>query len=140
MKHLLWISALLVVLALPSAVYGEQDPCALAVKSSAMFGINTGGWQQVIPGVTGKHIYVCNVVFSGYATSGGFTMTFAGSSSGCSSNFTFLGNLSPNNNVVVNAGGGSSTQFTVPANDSFCISSTGSGTVYSSGWVAYVQR
>jgi hypothetical protein len=140
MKHLLWISALLVVLALPSAVYGVQDPCALTVKSSTMFGLNAGGLQQVIPGVTSKHIYVCNVVFSGSATAGGFNINFAGSSSGCSSDFTFLGSLNPNNNVVVSAGGGSSTQFNVPANDSFCIGLAGSGTLYSSGWVVYVQR
>jgi len=140
MKHLLWISALLVALALPSAVYALQDPCALTVKRSTMFGLNGGGLQQVIAGVTSKRIFVCNVVFSGHATSGGFNINFAESPSGCSSDFTFLGSLNPNNNAVVSAGGGSSTQFTVPANHSFCIGLAGSGTLFSSGWVVYVQQ
>ena len=140
MKHLLWISALLVALALPSELRAAQDPCASAVKRSTMFGLNVAGSQQVIAGVTSKRIFVCNVVFSGYATSGGFSIDFAGSPSGCSSDFTFLGSLNPNNNAVVSAGGGSSTQFTVPANHSFCIGLGGSGTLYSSGWVVYVQQ
>jgi hypothetical protein len=140
MKHLLWISALLVALAMPSAVYGVQDPCALASKSSTPFSLNAGGLRQVIAGITSKQIFVCSMVFSGSATSGGFNINFAGSSSGCSSDFTFLGTLYPNSKAVVSAGGGSSTQFTVPASDSFCIGLAGSGTLQSSGWVVYVQR
>jgi hypothetical protein len=143
MKYLLWISALLVALALPSAVYGVQDPCALAVKSSTPFSINTGGFQQVIAGVTAKRIFVCNVVFSGSSgnTTAKFNISFAGGSSGCSSGFTQLGGLFTNNNAVVSAGGGSSTQFTVPVNDNFCIELGGATPgLRSSGWVVFVQQ
>jgi|SRR5277367_5161130 len=140
MKYALYVSALLVALALPSAVYAQQDPCALAAKKSSMFGLNAGGLQQVIAGATNKRIFVCNVVFSGNATSGGFNINFAGSPSGCTSDFTFLGTLTPNNNAVVSAGGGGSTQFTLRPSHSFCIGLGGSGTLYSSGWVVYVQQ
>jgi hypothetical protein len=139
MKHLLWISTLFVALALPSAVYAAQDPCALAVKRSTPFSITTGGFQQVIAGVTGQRIFVCNLVFTGSASSG-FNISFAGYSSGCSSGFTFLGGFFTNNNAVVSAGGGSSTQFTVPANDNFCIELGGATPLRSSGWVVYVRQ
>jgi hypothetical protein len=79
------------------------------------------------------------VVFSGSASSG-FNINFAGSSAGCNSGFTFLGSLFANNDTVVSTGGGTSTQFTVPASGSFCIELGGATPVQSSGWVVYVQR
>lgn len=139
MKYLWWISTLLLGLALPTAVYGVQDPCNLAVKSSTQFFINTGNFQQVIAGVPNKQIFVCSMVFSGSASQG-FNISFAGSASSCSSGFTVLGVLRMNNDTVVSAGGGSSTQFTVPANNSFCIELGGVTPLEAEGWVTYVQR
>jgi hypothetical protein len=147
MKYLSWISALVLALAFPPVVYGQStdspvertDPCATLQKSNMIFGISTGGYSTVIHGVPSKRIFVCNVVFFGEAGLQ-FTINFAGSSSNCTSNFTSLGGLRSNNDVVVSAGGGSSTQFPVPINDSFCIGVGGSGSLFAGGWVTYVVK
>jgi hypothetical protein len=153
MKYLWGISALLLALALSPVVYGQDaappliannnyggqriDPCYIGQKSSAEFFINTGNFQKVIAGVQKKQIFVCNIVFYGSA-SAGFNISFAGSSSNCQSGFTILGVLRVLNDTVVSAGGGSSTQFTVPSNNSFCIELGGSTPLESGGWVTYV--
>jgi hypothetical protein len=115
------------------------DPCSVAQKSSTTFFIQTGNFQEVIAGVPGKQIFICSLVFSGSATSG-FNIGFAGSSSSCNSGFTILGTLRAQNDAVVSAGGGSSTQFTAPVSNSFCIELGGVTPLESSGWVTYVQH
>jgi hypothetical protein len=116
-----------------------SDPCLLTGKSSTPFFINSAGFVQVITGVPNKRIFVCSMVFSGSASSG-FNINFAGFASACTSGFTLLGSLRPGNDVVVAAGDGSGTQFTVPANSNFCIELGGATPLESSGWVTYVQQ
>jgi hypothetical protein len=117
-----------------------SDPCLVTAKSSTPFFLQGGGFQQVIQGVPNKRILVCSVVFYGHATSG-FNISFAGSNSSCTSGFTFFGSLFTSNDVAVNAGTGSSTQFTVPTSNNFCIELGGVGPpLESGGWITYVYQ
>ena len=147
MKYLWWMSALLLlVLALPRSGYGEnsvitQDPCSVGLKKSAGWDISAMGFQEIIPGVANKQIYICNLVFTGSASSGLQMVFDAGvPNSSCNSVVAGFGGLTFNNTGVMSAGGGSSTQFTVPMGDSLCIQFLGVSPIASSGWVAYVQR
>jgi len=135
MKYLSWISVLLLASALPSIAHGATDPCSSAVKNSAAWDINASGFQEVILGVANIQI------FAGSASLN-FQMVFdAGTSgSGCAELTAGFGGLSYNNSAVVSIGGGSSTQFTVPAGHSLCIFFNGAAPLTSSGWVTYVQQ
>jgi hypothetical protein len=116
-----------------------SDPCLATGKSSQPFFLQGGGFQQVITGSANKRIYVCGVVFYGQGVSQ-FAINFAGFSSTCTSGFTLLGILRSTNDTVVTAGGGSSTQFTVPASSNLCIELGGVLPLESGGWITYVQQ
>ncbi len=120
-------------------IEAKTDPCSSSPKSSVPFFIDNGNFHQVIAGAPGKRIFVCNVVFSGSASQG-FNITFAGSNSACNAGFTFLGSLFTTNDAVIAAGGGSSTQFTAPMDNAFCIELGGVTPLRASGWVSYVHR
>jgi hypothetical protein len=132
---------LLTLITIPTAYAqahdGTTDPCSFTRKSSTPFFLNSGDFHTVIAGVPNRRIFVCGVVFSGSATEG-FNINFAGISSG-GTGFTALGSLFATNNVVVSAGGGSSTQFTVPLNEDFAIELGGNSPLQASGWVSYVR-
>lgn len=113
------------------------DPCSSTRKNSTPFFLSSGDFHKIIAGVPNRRIFICNVVFSGSASEG-FNINFAGiSSSG--TGFTVLGSLFAANNVVVAAGGGNSTQFTVPLNEDFSIELGGNTPLQASGWVSYVR-
>jgi hypothetical protein len=126
-------------LAAPNAQAQTTDPCAQGLKSSAAININAGNPQLVIAGKASKRIYVCGVVVTASAANA-INISFAAGSSGCSTDLTFFGSVFPTNNVVISAGGGTSTQFTAPTGQDFCIELGGTLPVQANGWVTYVQR
>jgi hypothetical protein len=126
-------------LAAPNAQAQTTDPCTQGLKSSAAININAGNPQLVIAGKTSKHIYVCGVVVTASAASA-INISFGAGSSGCSTDVTFFGGIFPTNNAVISAGGGSSTQFTAPTGQDFCIELGGTLPVQANGWVTYLQR
>jgi len=140
MKYLWWISTVLLVLVL-SPMSVAQDPCSTGAKKSSAWDVKTTGFHEVIPGIAGKRISVCGVVFSSSANPP-LQITFdAGvAGTGCSEVTAGFGSLSYTTNTVVSAGGGSSTQFTVQTGGSLCIFFSGVAPLEFSGWVVYVPH
>jgi hypothetical protein len=141
-KYLPWVSALFVVLAL-SQMSLAQDYCSQAsnTKQHAAWAETANGTHLLIAGVASKRIFVCSAVATGYGPAGtNLTVDFEAGNSGCTAVTEGFGDLFYLRYTTVSVGGGSSTQFTVPAGSSLCVFAAGATPFLNTGWVTYVQK
>jgi hypothetical protein len=118
----------------PTVVHAQStDPCATGVKSSVLFTMNSNA--VVLPGVSGKHTYVCGIALSARGTEPNFSFV-QGTGSTCSTGFTTLGIMFPGANNGFWAGG-DNTQFTLATGSDLC--GIVSGTDFN-GWLTYIQQ